>query len=65
MNPLLTQKIEWGVRLKMTGLWARENSQYPGKEVDGGGSRKKETDALTHSHPRLAHAVALPRSLVT
>ena len=46
----------------MTGLWARENSQYPGKEVDGG-SQKKEIDALAHSHPRLAHAVALPRSL--
>jgi hypothetical protein len=45
----------------MTRLWARENSQYPGKEVDGG-SQKKETEALAHSHPRPAHAVALPHS---
>jgi hypothetical protein len=53
----------------VTKSWARENSQYPGKEVGGGGSGKRETDALTHPlflgrhMPRLSHALVVTQIL--
>jgi hypothetical protein len=63
MNPLLTQKIEWGVRLKNDEIVGERNSQYPGKEVDGGGSGKRETErARSPSLRRPADAATIPRS---
>ena len=63
MNPLLTQKIEWGVRLKSDEIVGERKQPIPGKEVDGGGSGERETKrAHSSSLPRPADAAALPRT---
>ena len=62
MNPLLTQKIEWGVRLKSDEIVGERKQPIPGKEVDGGGSGERETkrahsSSLGRQMPQLSHGL--------
>ena len=63
MNPLLTQKIEWGVRLKSDEIVGERKQPVPGK---GGRwwwfGEKRNRRAHSPSLPRPAHAAVLPRS---
>jgi len=58
MKPLVTQKIEFGVRLKNDEIVGE--TQKPGKGDGGGlGEREKSNALAQHSLRRPAYAVAL------
>jgi hypothetical protein len=60
MKPLVTQKIDFGVRLKNDEIVGER--RMPGKGGDGGGLGERESNALAqHSLCRPAYAAALLR----
>jgi hypothetical protein len=62
MNPLLTQKIEWGVKLK-NEIVGEERRPKAGKGVDGSGSEERgiKTRLLIFTLQQPAHSATLPR----
>jgi hypothetical protein len=56
MNPLLTQKIEWGVRLKMGEIVGeREKANMRERGVDGSGSEERGIEKTVRSSFRGRH----------
>jgi hypothetical protein len=61
MKPLVTQKIEFGVRLENDEIVGEKKKTMPGKGGDGGGLGERESKRTRrHSLRRPAYAGALP-----
>jgi hypothetical protein len=64
MNPLLTQKIKWGVRLKNDGIVGERKQPIPGKGGRWWWSEKRESDVLAHPLSHGRHMLRFSHALV-